>query len=206
MPARRLLSRAPAPATAGVAAARRRGLHFLLALVLLGLFPWGAPPASGADEVSKEYLLKAAFLYNFTKFVVWPPRSSSEDRSLVIGVLGANPFGGELERLVSGRNVGGRGIEIRFIKSVDEARAAHMVFVPDGEERKVSGAMDKLHAAGVLTVGESSLFAGLGGIVTFKMEGDKIRFEIQREAALRAGLKISPQLLKLATSNRKGSE
>lgn len=181
------------------------GSRRVLLILLLGVLSLGGHSLLAADSVPKEYQLKAAFLYNFTKFVVWAPRAVDKDAALVIGVLGVNPFGDELEKIVSSRSVGGRRIEVRFLSSAAEARAVHMLFIPAGEERRVAGEMDALHAASVLTVGETSRFADMGGIITFSMEADKIRFEINREVAAYAGLKISPQLLKLATSARKGN-
>jgi hypothetical protein len=80
-----------------------------------------------------------------------------------------------------------------------------ILFVPAGEERRLANDLKFLHQAAVLTVGETSQFAALRGIITFSMDADRIRFEINRGASQSAGLKISPQLLKLALSARKGN-
>lgn len=174
-------------------------------MVLLAVPFFGGQPAAGTDPVSREYQLKAAFLYNFTKFIVWPTqRSGQPDTPLVIGVLGRNPFGNELEKIVRGRTTSGREIRVRFLNTSADAHSLDVLFVPAGEEKRVVGQLDGLHASAVLTVGETSQFMALGGIITFSMEADKIRFEISRQSGQRAGLKISPHLLKLSTSVRKG--
>lgn len=148
---------------------------------------------------SKEYQVKAAFLYNFTKFVEWPPETLGADgEPIVIAVLGKNPFGGELENVVRERKVNGRSITILAAKTPAELARAHIVFVAAGQE-----ALFESLAAGarqpMLTVGESDRFADLGGIVRFTTVGDKVRFEINVGPADEAGLKISAQLQKLAT-------
>lgn len=164
----------------------------LSAGMLLASCAFGAPGA----EVAKGIQIKAAFLYNFTKFVEWPPESfSAPDSAIVIGVLGEGPFGEELEKVVRGRRVNGRPIAILALPAAGDAGVVHVLFVPDGAEARFDGET----AAGVLTVGDSDRFAALGGMITFVPEADKVRFIINLEAAERAGLKVSAQLLKLAT-------
>jgi hypothetical protein len=174
-------------------------------LALLGLLCLGVRAALGADlPVSKEYQLKAAFLYNFTKFVEWPPQRFVDETSpIVIGVLGRNPFGDELEEIVQGRKINGRAIAIRPLTAAAEACAVHVVFVCGGAEPQLANARDALRTAGVLTVGESDMFTALGGIITFVLETGRVRFEINQDSGESAGLKISAQLLKLATAVRR---
>lgn len=171
-----------------------------LALVFLG---YGAQVACSADGVSREYQIKATFLLNFTKFIVWPPQRSSNP--LIIGVLGRNPFGNELDKVVQTAVSGGRDIRVRILNSAAEASDVNLLFVPSGEERKLAGQLSVFHQASVLTVGETPEFSSLGGIITFSKEDENIRFEINREAGTAASLKISPQLLKLARSARQGN-
>jgi hypothetical protein len=171
-------------------------------LVLLGLLIFGGHTVFAAPAISKEYQLKAAFLYNFTKFIDWPPqRFSSETSPIVIAVFGKNPFEGELEKLVNGRLVNGRAINVRFIESAADIPAAHIVFVAAGEEARLDAST--FGEAGVLTVGESAEFADRGGIIRFTLVDEKVRFEINQASSEKAGLKLSGQLLKLATVIRK---
>lgn len=174
---------------------RTRG--FAWALLLLGL---GAQPLQG--EISKEYQIKAAFLYNFTKFVEWPQGSFADKSSpIVIGVVGRNPFGDTLETIVRDRTVNHRAIVVKLIDQADEVHGIHLLFVPEGEETHLPPAVWQRVA--IIAVGESADFAALGGTIIFTLEGDKVRFEINQETSERAGLSISAQLLKLATVVRR---
>jgi hypothetical protein len=164
----------------------------------------GPAGAAGAPTATKEYQIKAAFLYNFTKFVEWPAdRFADATSPIVIGVLGKNPFGDELEKIVSGRTVNGRSITIVQLQTAAEIRPVHAVFVADGEESLVGKQISPLASAGVLLVGESDRFLGLGGTVRFTNVDDKVRFEINMAAAEQGGLKVSAQLQKLAAIVRR---
>jgi YfiR/HmsC-like len=158
---------------------------------------------SKADStIAREYKVKAAFIYNFAKFVEWPPQKLGGDSApLVIGVLGPNPFGDELENALKGRQINGRGIVVRQFDDVEAAKAAHLLFVSVNDETKLRRALKEY---GVLTIGQSESFTRNGGIITFTFEHDKLGFDINVGAAEQAGLKISAQLQKLAKSVRKG--
>jgi hypothetical protein len=150
-------------------------------------------------EVSKEYQVKAAFLYNFVKFTNWKPeRFATPESPIVIGILGRNPFGDELEKIVKDRNVNNRPIEVKLVNSLEEATSCHVLFVSAASFSETSEILQKLGDACVLTVGESEAFAQAGGMITFVPEKDKIRFEIDAPAAEHQGVKISAQLQKLA--------
>jgi hypothetical protein len=159
-----------------------------------GLAAAAEPPAAS------EYALKAAFLYNFVKFVEWPESRFADGRSpLVIGVLGTDPFGAELEKVVRGRRINGRDVVVQRFDSADAAKPAHVLFVNTGDGLPTAELRRALGAYGVLTVGESDPFTRGGGIITFRSRGDRLGFEINMATAERAGLKISAQLQKLAT-------
>lgn len=182
----------------------RRPPLAVTALLLLLVCSLAAPETPAiAQPVSREYQIKAAFLYNFTKFVDWPPeRFETGDSPIVIGVLGRNPFGDELSDVVEGREVNGRGLIARNLESPDDIEEVHLLFVASGEESLLDGSLDTLHESGVLTVGESEAFRDLGGIVTFTLQADRIRFFINRDSAREAELRISAQLLQLALASR----
>lgn len=156
--------------------------------------------AGRADEaVSKEYQIKAAYLYNFAKFVEWPASSFTNAQApLVIGVCGPNPFGNELQAIARNHQINGRDIQIRPVATAAEAGAVHLLFFSAAEDKVVAEKLAALKGAGVLTVGESKPFIAAGGMIAFVREGDKVRFEINAAAAEQHGLKISAQLLKLA--------
>lgn len=176
--------------------ARRMGRRWLAA-ALLGMV---ASVAMGAEPVSKEYQIKAAFLYNFVNFVQWPPQCFADAGSpIVIGVMGTNPFGGELEKAVGGRKISGRRITVSLVQTVAAARQTHLLFVGAGADV----GLDELKGTPVLTVGESASFLRQGGIINFVRQNDKLHFGLNMEAAEQAGLKISAQLQKLATETRR---
>jgi hypothetical protein len=204
MPKRRLIGPAPGGNHAWIPGASWYGGFF----VLIGLLWIGNSPSRGADaDVPKEYQIKAAFLYNFTKFVEWPAQHFTTDsHPIVIGVLGRNPFGEELEKIIKGRRGNGREIAIAFVETSADAVSADLVFVCVGEESRFEAMNAALCQAQVLTVGESPRFAQAGGIITFLREADKVRFAINLESAGRAGLKVSAQLLKLATEVQRKSK
>lgn len=179
---------------------RMVSLRMLCGLLLLA-GPGGDSPAA---EAPKEYQIKAAFLYNFTKYIEWPKeRFPDADSPVVIAILGDNPFGNDLIEAVAGRLVFGRQVVVVPAASDDEARAAHLLFVPAGEERRFSEMAPVLQGASVVTVGESERFFSLGGVITFVRVGDQVRFNINLAVAERDGLKLSAQLLRLATSVRR---
>lgn len=190
--------------------AASRPLRWLAALrgpmlLLLALAGAVAGPATESAPLAQEHQLKAAFLYNFTKFVDWPPRRFARPESpLVIAVLGKNPFADAVLELARDRRVNGRPVHFRRVEAPEEAREAHLVFIAAGEEARFGPALAALHAAGVLTVGESPRFAAAGGVITFVMQEDKVRFVINLAAAQAAQLRVSAQLQKLASRVERG--
>ncbi|RYD64955.1 MAG: YfiR family protein [Verrucomicrobiaceae bacterium] len=182
----------PEPRESGGKPRRPAGLRCLLFCMLAGI--------SGASaEVSKEYQLKAAFLYNFAKFVEWPARSfPTPDSPLVIGVFRTNPFGAELEKAVKGRKIKGHPIVVTLVPSANAARQAQILFVESAQDTRLAELKAALQGTPVLTVGESGAFARQGGMITFSQQNNSLRFTIDNASARKAGVKISSQLQKLA--------
>lgn len=189
------------------AATRRPGLFRLRAKLLcfmLCLPACGAPLLLFAAEVRYEPVqIKAAYLYNFTKFVDWPTdRFASAESALVIGVSRDGPLHQQLQKVVRDRTVNNRSIVVKIIDSDEDVRSVHLLFVASGDEFLVDQAAGT-HTAGPLTVGESERFTALGGCITFVARSDKIQFEINQTAAEQAGLKLNARLLSLAVVVRK---
>ena len=151
------------------------------------------------DSQPSEYQVKAAFLFNFAKFVEWPPQVFAEPTSpIVIGILGENPFGHELERTISGKTLKTRPFEIKEMRSLIGATNCHILFISTSEQKHFPEIFEGLRGVSVLTVGETERFVETGGMINLVKEDDKIRFQINDGAAKSVGLKISSKLLNLA--------
>lgn len=175
-------------------------IHRRLAIALTSLLFWALLPGAFAAETSKEYQLKAAFLYNFAKFVEWPSNAFlSAGKPIVIGIVGANPFGGDLEKAVKDRSINGHPVEIRLVDDTVASGSVHVLFFGPGQDKSRARVLGRMASAPILTVGESDHFIEEGGMINFVFEADKVRFEINSQAADRAGLRISANLQKLAT-------
>ena len=172
----------------------------LAAALTLALAMPAAIPAQGANE----YEVKAAFLFNFTRFVDWPQSSGSG--LFCIGIVGADPFAGALEQAVKGRLAGGHAITVEHFKLGEEAAACQIVFISGADAKKMRAALGRLQHAAVLTVGEGPGFCHSGGVIAFQVEDNKVRLDINPEAAQRARLQISSKLLTLATLVRDAGE
>jgi hypothetical protein len=172
----------------------------VLAAALLGLLLLaGAEARAEPVPASKEYELKAAFLYNFAKFVAWPSTRLPDPASpIVIGLYGRSPFGTELGAAIAARKVGGRAIVLREVTEPEQLKDVHLLFIPAAADRELDLIMPAVRERAILTVGESEAFQDEGGIIAFIVTGEKLRFTIDTTAADRAGLRISAQLQKLA--------
>ena len=143
--------------------------------------------------------VKSAFLFNFAKFVEWPPGTFANDQAaIILGFSDRDPMAEALEAL-QGKAVQGRRLEIRRYRGPEELRRCQIFFASASEKSRLPQILGTLRNSPVLTVtDEVDNFAKLGGIINLIVAGDKIRFEISLNNARRAGLKISSQLLKLA--------
>jgi hypothetical protein len=171
----------------------------LIIIVACCLFSNGSPKAFSQNGEDVEYPIKLAFLYNFTKFVEWPPDSYRDPGApLVICVVGHDPFNPDLEGKLRTRTVGGHPVEVRTLRPNDTLSMCHMVFVPVTEEDQANRIVRGLKGSSTLTVGETEGFAVLGGIINLTVEENKVHFEVNQLAAERARLKISSKLLGIA--------
>jgi hypothetical protein len=176
-----------------------RRLALLLWLVGWQLLP-GIDNALAQTTSAEEYAVKAAFLYNFAKFVNWPENDfASLDAPLVIGVYGGNPFADDFDRMFVGKKIRTHPMVFKVIKSLDDAKTCQILFVCPPAQSEASKLLDVVRAAHVLTVTENMPhFGQCGLVVDFVTEQDKIRFEINNAAAAKAGLTISSKLMALA--------
>jgi hypothetical protein len=153
--------------------------------------------ARADDSRLSEYQVKALDLFNFTKFVDWPATSFTDEHSpFGICVLGDDPFGKFLDRILEGEEINGRKLVIQRIRRAPEEKSCQILFV-SGSEKEVSKTLSPL-GPGVLTVGEGDEFRRAGGVITFIIENRHVRFDINQRAAGNARLVISSRLLKVA--------
>jgi hypothetical protein len=172
------------------------------ALLPLFLFLTVATPPSTAQvttPLTREYQLKAAFLYNFTKFINWPPDSlGNSPRSFNFCMIGLTPLAQALEQVIQGKKVHGRKPMLKYISNAHHLTGCHVLFVSQAEQESIPGILDAVADDSVLTVGETKSFASRGGMIEFLIVANKLRFEINLQTARSARLGISSQLLKLA--------
>jgi hypothetical protein len=167
--------------------------------IVCWLFSNASPSALSLAGESVEYPVKLAFLFNFAKFVEWPPDSYRDPGApLEICIVGHDPFSPDSERELRTRMVGGHPVDVQTLKSTDTLSVCHMVFIPITESDRAESIVRSLKGSSTLTVGEAEGFAVLGGIINLTVEGNKVHFEVNRLAADRAGLRISSRLLSLA--------
>lgn len=150
--------------------------------------------------ISREYPIKAAYLYNFSGYVEWPAEAfTGKDEPFTIGVLGNDPFGSILDEIAARKKVGGRRIVVRRFASMQEYAPCHVLFIPGSlTPQEQAAAIQQTRGTPVLLVGETFAFAQRGGGIGFFIEQNKLRFAISMEAADQQQLKISSKLLSLA--------
>ena len=158
---------------------------------------WSSAQVPGAN---REYPLKAAFLYNFGNYVEWPTEAfASADAPFVLGIMGPNPFGAILTEVAATKKLHGRSIVIRHIAAASEAAECQILFIGAtvGEADR-QAAVEATRGIPVLIVGETPGLAEQGAVVNFFVEQNKVRFEINVQAAHERHLKISSKLMSLA--------
>lgn len=175
--------------------------RFKFAIVL------GATCLLGLRGQVNEYQVKAFFLYNFARYVEWPAASfKNANDPIVICVLGQNPFGSALDQAITGKVVEGRPFVVRQVSDSLANSTCHILFVHSSERKRFRSLAGSLKGSGVLTVGETQGFTDDGGVINFRLEGGKVRFEIDVDAALREHLHISSKLLSLAQVAKKSGD
>ena len=153
---------------------------------------------SSPERISREYLIKAAILYNLAQFATWPDSAfSTPDAPLRVCILGHDPFGSALDSL-RGKQIGLRKLAIAVLTDVEYATACHVLFVSASEEPRLAEILDAVSSQPVLTVADFEHFATAGGIVGLTEVDDRSRLEVNVGAAGQAGLKLSSKLLRLA--------
>jgi hypothetical protein len=157
-----------------------------------------AVTAAAQQAPVSEYQVKAAFLYNFAKFVEWPDYAAiSNRREFIIGIIGEDPFGPDIS-VIEGKYVNDKLLRVVRSDSLSELNNCHVLFISGSAASRLTEILGKLDRRPVLTVGDTHGFAYMGVMINLIRKDNKVRFEINQSAADRAGLRISSHLLRLA--------
>jgi hypothetical protein len=176
-----------------------RNLKKFIRLAAIALLFSGAPGLPAQTEISREYQVKAVFLFNFAQFVAWPTNAFSDAQTpLTIGVLGDDPFDSFLDETVRGEKIGDHPLVIQRYRRVEDVQDCQILFISRSEGRRTERILAGLKGKNILTVGDVDDFIKDGGIVSFITEENKIHFKINLKAAKNANLTISSKLLRLA--------
>jgi hypothetical protein len=179
---------------------RRKTIFLMLFYIVCSIYAFNAFSASDIATTAGEYEVKAAYIYNFAKFIEWPKEVFTDDTSpFVVGIVGEDPFNGTIDAAFADKSFNNRKFIIKRYKASDEIDFCHILFISSSEEKRMTDILLKANTAGTLTVGDGKSFFDAGGIINFVLVESKVRFEINLGAAGKAGLKISSKLLKLAT-------
>ena len=157
----------------------------------------------GADNPDKpaltDYQVKAAFLFNFGKFVEWPGLEFSPGTApLVVGVLGEDPFGPMLDRTLQGKTINGHPLILKRFQHGADPAGCHVLFISASEKEGMTEMVRALAGRSVLLVSETESFLECGGMINFYIESNSVKFAINIESTQRAGLRISSKLLSVA--------
>lgn len=181
---------------------------FRLCFVVLA-FAWallGGPGLNAQNPKPTDYDVKAAYLYNFGRFVEWPAKSTTSGAEhFTVCVLGQDPFGPTLDSTLAGETIAGRAIVAKRISSAQEVDDCRIIFLSPAEGGHLKKIVAELDKKAILTVSDMPQFVQLGGMIQFVLEDKKVRFEVNLTATQRAGLILSSELLKVAAAVRKSS-
>lgn len=151
------------------------------------------------SEQSSEYLIKAGYIYNFAKLVEWPASAFAQpDSPIVIGIVGTDPFGPIIDKVLEGKKVNGHSFVIKRLKPTADVKECHILFVGTSLGPHVADTIRLTRGTPILTISEIPGFADRGGIINLTLEQNKVRFEVNVDAAKQADLNISSRLLVLA--------
>jgi hypothetical protein len=177
----------------------RRTSRLLLRIALFSVFAFSMQPLWSQSSATSGYEVKTAFLFNFAKFVGWPPASfPSSDSPFTICVLGQDPFGNILDNTLQGQVIDNRPFAIRRLRDRSEVRGCQMVFVSSSENAHLAEILASVQGTNLLLVGDMTGFAAMGGTIEFTIEDNRVRFTINTDAVDRSGLKLNSKLLGLA--------
>jgi uncharacterized protein DUF4154 len=178
----------------------------VLSLSCFLLIHLASPKAAAQETGSRAYAIKAGFIYNFTRFIKWPPSSRLNGNTYNICVIGDNPFGSILERLEEKHRSKEHPLKIKLDVSQDNFEGCHMLFVSFSERFNVEQIVEQTKNLQILTVGDTEGFAERGIDINLLVAKNKVKFEISKQCLDRKGFKVSSELYDLATLVRGGCQ
>jgi hypothetical protein len=167
------------------------------------------PLSAQGQQHSKptDYEVKAAYLYNFSRFVEWPANAKqAQDSSFNICVLGQDPFGPALNATLADESIAGKSVVAKQIPTPQDAVNCRVLFISSSEDSRLKQILTTVSDTSVLTVSDLPQFTRRGGMIQFIVEGSRVRFEVNLATAERAGLTLSSELLKVATTVRRSAQ
>jgi hypothetical protein len=175
------------------------GLAVLCTVLTAGLAP--------AQNEPLEFALKAAYLSKFGLYVEWPNTAfSSAGSAFNLCVVGEDPFGAELDKATANQRIGNRPIVVRRLKTVERDSGCHILYISSADRRSIRQALEPVHGSNVLVVSDAASQAAAGSIINFVIKDNRVRFDIDEEAAAKNGLTISSKLLGLALNVKRKQE
>ena len=161
--------------------------------------PLSGYAAPSKATTNRTYILKASFIYNFTKFIHWPARNSpTNGNNLSLCIVGKDPFGSILDRLAKKHQFKHKKIIIRRNVRRNKIKGCHIVFVSHSENARIEDIVSKAQSSPILTIGDTKGYSSRGIGINFIVKENKIRFEINNGSIMKSGLKVSSELLDLA--------
>ena len=174
-------------------------MRLAYAAILLAAAGMPAALALRAQQTLTDSQVKAAYLFNFLKFVDWPDGQPSELQGRwVLGVVGDTPVGADLKQLVSGKLILGHELEVKTYSSTEDLRGCNVLFIGASEKKRLASILSSLRGSSVLTVADMDHFVASGGMIQFVIDDSRVRVAIDVGATARARLKVSSKLLSLA--------
>jgi YfiR/HmsC-like len=160
------------------------------------LIAWNFSAHTTNAAAPAEYEVKAAFLYNFAKYIVWPPATAG--KPLVIGLIGKDPFGQALDDAMRGQKAQDRPVIVRRFKKLEEITNCDLLFIASSERHQLPRILSILGKSPVVTVADMDQFTENGGMINLTLQRDRVNFDVNVDAFSLAGLKAGSQLLRLA--------
>lgn len=156
---------------------------------------------ASAQTRMSEYAVKAAYLFNFGKFVRFAPAAAaSSGRTFDLCIVGEDPFGESLDDLTANEQLDDKPVSVLRLKKADEARGCAIAYISASEGNRVGADVNALRGRAVLTVSDAPDFLQRGGMIQLLVVDSHVRFAVNLGAVRSAQLGLSSELLRVAIS------